>query len=137
MVETTIAKKLLIKPGHSMLLLHAPENYRDQLGTLPVDVEIIETPEDASPQAFDCVLLFASDQSQLASRAPLALSSVRPNGMLWIAYPKKTSQLNTDLSRDAGWDAVTSAGMQGVSLIALDETWSAMRFRLVAQVTKR
>lgn len=137
MAETTIATKLLIKPGQSMLLLHAPENYRDQLGTLPEGVEIVETPEDALPQAFDCVLLFAGDRSQLASHAPLALSSVRPNGLLWIAYPKKTSKLNTDLSRDLGWDVVTSVGMQGVSLIALDETWSAMRFRPVAQVAKR
>lgn len=137
MSVTTIAKKLGIKPGYAVLLLHAPENYREHLGALPQEVEVIETPEDASAQAFDCVLLFARDQAQLATRAPLALSSVRPSGLLWIAYPKKTSKLHTDLSRDVGWDAVTDAGMQGVSLIALDETWSAMRFRPLAQVAKR
>lgn len=134
---TTIAKKLGIKPRHAVLLLHAPENYREPLGELPEGVEVIETPEDATPQAFDCVLLFARDRAQLAVRAPLALASVRPSGLLWIAYPKKTSNLNSDLSRDVGWDAVTNAGMQGVSLIALDETWSAMRFRPVVQVAKR
>ena len=54
---------------------------------------------------------------------------MRDGGLLWLAFPKKSSGIATDLTRDHGWDVIHRAGWQGVSLIAVDERWSAMRLR--------
>jgi hypothetical protein len=61
--------------------------------------------------------------------APIALQALRPGGVFWVSYPKRSSQVKTDLTRDAGWETLWSAGMRAVSQIAIDETWSALRFR--------
>jgi hypothetical protein len=127
--DTPMVRKLGIKAGYRVLLLDAPDGWRGQLGAMPEGVTLAETPDGA----FDCVLLFAPGKADLARRAPAAISAVRPAGLLWIAYPKKTSKRGADLSRDEGWDVVHAAGWQGVSLIALDEIWSAMRFRPLAE----
>jgi hypothetical protein len=59
---------------------------------------------------------------------------VRPDGLLWICYPKKSSKAATDLTRDVLWDMVKGYGVVGVSLISIDDVWSAMRFRPADQV---
>src|SRR5260221_14455771 len=96
MPDTPIVKKLGIKAGRRVVLLDAPYGWRGQLWALPEGATLAETPEGA----FDCVLLFASNMADLARRAPTAIAALRPGGLLWIAYPKKSSKRNTDLSRD-------------------------------------
>jgi len=128
MPDTPLVKKLGIKAGYRVLLLNAPDDWRSQLGALPDGATLAETPEGE----FDCVLLFAPSKADLARRAITAIAALRPGMLLWIAYPKKSSKRNTDLSRDVGWVVVHAAGWQGVSLIALDEVWSAMRVRPIA-----
>jgi hypothetical protein len=56
-------------------------------------------------------------------------SHVAPLHALWIAYPKKTPGMKTDLSRDVGWEDVERASLSAVTQVAVDETWSALRFR--------
>lgn len=51
-----------------------------------------------------------------------------------IDYPKKSSKVETDISRDVGWDAVKKTDWEGVAIVAIDDTWSALRFRPVAEV---
>lgn len=67
---------------------------------------------------------------------PKAVEAVKPEGVLWISYPKGSSKIKTDISRDKGWDSVKAMGFVGVSMISVDDTWSAMRFRPV-ELTKR
>jgi hypothetical protein len=55
----------------------------------------------------------------------MALNAIKEDGLLWISYPKKTSKIKTDI----GGDVMTHAGYDGVSLISINETWSAIRFR--------
>jgi hypothetical protein len=78
---------------------------------------------------FDWVQLFARSVSELESLAPAALRAVKRDGLLWIAYPKKSGPIKTDISRDVGWHPVHDAGWMGVTLVSLDETWSCGRFR--------
>src|SRR5262249_23589089 len=84
---------------------------------------------DGKSKDFDCVQLFVENVKQLNRDGPRALKAVKPDGLLWICYPKGTSKVKTDISRDAGWDVVAAAGVEGGGLVAIDETWSAMRFR--------
>jgi len=55
---------------------------------------------------------------------------------LWISYPKRSSKVETDITRDVGWDVVYKAGLEGVTQIAIDDTWSALRFRPADRVGK-
>lgn len=65
------------------------------------------------------------------------LNSVSEDGMLWMAYPKKSSKLYSDLTRDSGWSLIQDAGWVGVSLIAIDDDWSAMRYIRSENVGKK
>ncbi len=129
MVDAGVAKKLGIKPGFKLLLLNAPEEHRQALSGLgnPVDT----TPK--SDASYDTVLGFAPTKADADKLSPAARKAVKPGGVLWMAYPKR-SAAKTDITRDTGWDDMYGARWRPVSLVALDETWSALRFRPVEDV---
>jgi hypothetical protein len=130
MSETPLVKKLGIKPGQRVLLLRAPQDYRALLGALPEGVVLAE----AADGAFDVVQLFAHTLADLEEHAPGAIAALRPGGLLWISYPKKSSKVSMDLNRDIGWEPLAHAGLRPVTQIAIDGVWSALRFRPVAEV---
>ncbi|MEZ0368170.1 MAG: hypothetical protein ACAI44_03675 [Candidatus Sericytochromatia bacterium] len=115
-----MSDKLKLRTGDSLLLLNAPT------GFIP---EFPYSNDPAARKAFDAVLLFVADQAELGRFAETAVSSLKPDGLLWVAYPKKTSKQSSDLNRDQGWDLLKAKGFEGVALVALDETWSALRLR--------
>lgn len=129
MADTPLHKKLLLKPGYRVLLLNAPAGYRDLLSPLQ-DVEVSETAEGV----FDVVQVFARMQADVERLAPAAIAATRPGGVLWWTYPKKTGAIASDLSRDHGWQALNERGYQPVTQIAIDATWSALRFRPTAEI---
>ncbi|MGE5623884.1 MAG: hypothetical protein ACM3UP_02545, partial [Methanocella sp.] len=69
--------------------------------------------------------------------AKAAAEAVKQDGVLWFCYPKKTARTETDLTRDAGWEALRRLGFEPVSNVAVDEVWSALRFRASALVRHR
>lgn len=124
MPDATLAKKLRILPGNRLLLLRAPDSYRATLA-LPEGVIVESDPSGV----YDVVQLFARTLADVDRDLPTAIAAIRPRGMLWIAWPKKTTRLPTELTRDTLWPRVHEAGWSGVAAIAIDETWSALRFR--------
>src|SRR6266545_2519773 len=84
--------------------------------------------------AFDLVHLFVRDRSALRGVSESAITAVRPGGRLWVSYPKRSSKVPTDLTRDAGWEPLVEAGWVAVTQISVDEVWSALRFRPAAEV---
>ncbi|MDB5076388.1 MAG: hypothetical protein JWO42_2567 [Chloroflexi bacterium] len=127
MPDTPLAKKLFIKPGMRLLILNAPEGYRSLLGELHAEPE--STPGQAG--TFDWVQMFAKNLTELEQASPAAQTAVKPGGTLWISFPKKTSKLASDIGRDSAWNLMGEKGWQGTTNIAIDETWSAMRFKLL------
>lgn len=127
MVDTPLAKKLGIKPGHSLLILDAPDGYLEALRPLPEGVTVATSAK--AGERFDVVQRFVTSADDVATRAAAAIAAFTPNGLLWFAYPKKTGAIKTDISRDRGWEPVGAAGFLPVTQIAIDETWSALRFR--------
>ena len=119
------AKKLKLKAGSRITLVNAPADYPAALGALPPEVEISQ-PLDGT---FDWILLFARDQAQLAQSIPMIAGHLRPASLLWIAFPKGASKIQTDLTRDQGWEAVVQADLKWINLVSLDETWSAFALR--------
>ena len=65
------------------------------------------------------------------------LESADPGALVWISYPKKSSRLDSDLSREVVWAAMEETGWRPVSQIAIDEVWSALRFRPIQDVKSR
>lgn len=125
MAETSLVKKLVIKPGYRLLILNAPDGYTDLLGELPEGAAIDTT---ANGQ-YDLVQLFVKSKADLNAHAPNAIAAVKSGGLLWFTYPKKTSAIKTDINRDEGWEVVLKAGWDPVTQIAIDATWSALRFK--------
>jgi hypothetical protein len=85
----------------------------------------------------DFVQLFVRDSAELAQHAPAALAAIKPDGVLWIAYPKQSAKVKTDITRDRGWEPVIAAGLRPVTQIAVDETWSALRWRPIELVKSK
>jgi hypothetical protein len=120
-----LTQKLRIHAGQKLLILNAPEGYLSKLGALPEGVIVSHTPEGV----FDFVQLFIKSIAELEENGPIAMGAVKFDGLLWICYPKQTSGINTDINRDSGWSVIQKAGLKPVTQIAIDETWSALRFR--------
>jgi len=80
------------------------------------------------PKSAKALLLFVKDSQELKAKAAPAVAAARRDAITYIAYPK-AGQLGTDLSRDGLAAMLEGQGIQGVRMIAIDDTWSAMRFR--------
>jgi|WetSurMetagenome_2_1015567.scaffolds.fasta_scaffold54057_3 hypothetical protein len=130
MTETPLVKKLQLKPGQQALFLNAPEGYVASLGPLPDGVALVDGPTGT----LDFVQIFVRDSAELTTHAPAALAAIKLDGVLWIAYPKQSAKVKTDLTRDRGWEPVTALGLRPVTQIAIDETWSALRWRPIERV---
>jgi hypothetical protein len=120
----TAATKLGIKPGHTVHPINAPGDYAALVGGLPDGATVVE-----QGPAADVVHAFARTLGELTTHGQAAVEAARPGGLVWISYPKGgKSELKRDLLHDAipGWQPVTQ--------IAIDETWSALRFRPDAEV---
>lgn len=125
MADSPLVKRLQVKPGQRMVVINPPAGYLDVLGPLPPDVELAETPDGT----FDFVQLFVRNVAELERDAPTAIGALKRDGLLWISYPKRSSKVPTDLTRDVGWAAIARAGLEGVAQVAIDDVWSALRFR--------
>jgi hypothetical protein len=130
---TSIVKKLGLKPGVRALVLGAPSGYMNSLGPLPDGVAVSER----LGSAHEFVQFFATKKSEITKSAKKLLQSAAPGALVWITYPKKTSGVDSDLSREAVWAAMEGTGWRPVSQIAIDEVWSALRFRPTQDVKPR
>jgi hypothetical protein len=125
MSQKSLTQKLLIKPRHQVLLLNAPQGYADMLLPLPEGAAFSTTPGTN----FDCVLAFVYNKADIDTHAETIVKSVNHDGLMWFAYPKKSSKVKTDITRDIGWESVRKLGMEAIAQVAIDDTWAATRFR--------
>src|SRR6266487_3976532 len=111
--------------GMRALIVGAPPVYLKLLVPLPKGVVITSTADGVHP----FVQVFATSLAEISKVSANLLRHVAGGGLLWIAYPKKTSGIESDLSRDLVAEAMSRTGWRPVSIIAIDEIWSALRFR--------
>lgn len=133
MAEKSPASKLLLKSGQRAAILNAPEGYPAALGALPDGVDL----HAALDGTFDNLLLFVRDKAQLHREFGSAIAATAPGGLLWIIYAKQTSKVKSDINRDIIWSETQETGWRPVTQVALDDTWSALRFRPTADVKSR
>jgi hypothetical protein len=120
---TPLVKKLGIKSGFSVVFMNAPVDFARTLG-LPPDVVVNKTPR---PQ-LDFVLLFVKSEKQLTQKFSHVAAKLKPNGMLWVAWPKKSSGVVTDLTFTNVQAIGLAAGLVDVKICAIDEVWSGLKF---------
>ena len=125
MTESALAKKLKLKPGQRAAIIGAPGGYMDSLRPLPEHVELSQRLDGT----FDWVQIFVKNQAEIAQLFPKVLQSLKPESMLWVSFPKGTSKIQTDLTRDRGWEVVQQADLKWINLISVNETWSAFSLR--------
>jgi hypothetical protein len=129
-----LTKKLHLKPGMRFIATNPPEGFQRTLGPLPERA----AQERALRGTFDLILLFVSSKKELKGQWTKALSSLKPDGLLWVAYPKKSSGIPSDLTAMSGdWEGSIDSEWQPVSMIAVDEHWSATRFKHAPGLKKR
>lgn len=113
-------------------IIGAPREYQRLLEPLPEGVVVAEENEDP-----DFVQLFATRMGEVKTAAPGILKHAAPGAVVWITYPKKSSGTESDLSRDGLAEAIQKFGWRPVSIVSIDDVWSALRFRPVADVKAR
>lgn len=119
-----LAQKLNLKTGYRGLVMNAPRTF--DYSELFWDMMVSDTVTD---QPVDFVLLFVHNKAELEAHLAQAKTAVKPDGKLWIAYPKGSSKVETDLNRDKLWMLLKEHHLDVVRQIAVDEVWSAMRFK--------
>jgi hypothetical protein len=122
---TPLPRKLGIKAGHRVLLDSAPAGFEtDLLVPLPDDVVIHRR---AGRAPYDVVVAFRSDTATYLRHLERDIARTTTAGSLWIARPKKSSGVETDLTEDVARREALAAGVVDVKVCAIDETWSGMK----------
>ncbi len=124
MPDKSICEKLLLKPGREISFLNTPDSFRDHAGILPPFAKITDSFENA-----DVILLFVRNLKEISEQFTKIHMNLNENIIFWVGYPKKSGKITSDLDRDYLNIYLNTLGWQGVSLISLDETWSAMRVK--------
>jgi hypothetical protein len=125
-----IFDKLNLKTETQLVVINAPESFEAALAEL-ADREILRDAKKAKAITF--ALAFATTKAEVDQLTKALTAKITDDGTLWFAYPKQTSKkYKCEFNRDTGWQALGDAGYEPVRQVAIDEDWSALRFRKVA-----
>lgn len=131
---TPLPQKLGIKPGHRLLLLDAPPGFaKKTLGRLPEGVTTSD--KSAGRESFDVIVRFVTSRKVLEKSFDKTRARLDPSGGFWVAWPKKASGVETDVTEDVVREIALPTGMVDNKVCAIDETWSGLR--LVVRVADR
>jgi hypothetical protein len=117
----------------TVLVRDAPPDFASLLANVADGIKLVK----ASDKRVNCVIAFVRSKADVRDVASAVFSAVVDDGLLWFAYPKKSSAVKSDLSRDIGWEPVFAGGFDSVAQISIDETWTGFRFRPKHLVGKR
>lgn len=131
---TPLFTKLNLKDQTELLIINAPESFEPELAAL-TGVAILRDPAEIGHAPF--VLAFVTTQSQVDALAHVVAEKTVGDAVVWFAYPKATSKkYRCEFNRDSGFGELGAAGFEPVRQVAIDEDWSAVRFRRVAYIKK-
>lgn len=134
MSSPSIIEKLQLKDEKNLLIQGLPSSIEKQFIKLSFAKNL--TPLLKS-RKIDFALVFAVSQQQLKGILKEVVPSLQPDAKLWIAYPKLTSKIASDLSRNTSWEFIDQHGFEGVRLIALDNVWSAVWFKRTSEMSEK
>ena len=128
-----LLKKLNYKEYKRIAVINSEESLfkaiSDELKDVITDREIDQR------YAYDFMIIFVQTIKEVNDYSPAALHNLAADGILWFCYPKKSSKkYSSELERDRGWKTLNDLGFYGIRMIAVDENWSAMRFRNIKYI---
>ena len=130
---SSTAQKLRIKENFDLLTINAPADFKKNIGELPKGVRISNDSKN-----YNQVHWFVMNKAQMDKELNSVLKLVNDDVILWIYYPKGTSKVQTDLTRDKGWDNLLNHDeLSWISLISFDDTWSTFGSRLKTEADKK
>jgi hypothetical protein len=132
---TGIFEKLNLWAQQEIVVLRAPDSFAPELAGLPV-LTIHHHIESVAQIAF--FLAFVTRKAEVDALAAQLAARAEGDATIWFAYPKAASKrLKCDFNRDTGWDALKAAGFDSVRAVAIDEDWTALRFRRIEFIKSR
>jgi aryl carrier-like protein len=126
MTAQTLLEKLQLQDEKNLLIQGLPSSIEKQFIKLTFSKNV--TPL-LKARKIDFALVFAVSQRQLVDILKDVIPALQEDAKFWIAYPKLTSKIASDLSRDKNWDFLSDYGFEAIRMIALDNVWSAGRFK--------
>lgn len=120
---TPLPRKLGIKEGDDVALVRAPEGFRGTLGELPDGART----RTRLGRDHDVILAFFTRRAELERRFDALAAALDVDGGLWIAWPKRSSGVATDITEDTVREIVLPRGLVDNKVCAIDETWSGLR----------
>jgi len=120
--------KLNYKGQKRISVINSEEKFIQSISAELRDVTIDQKIDPRYP--YDFIIIFVKSVSEVEQLAPGTIHNLKADGVLWFCYPKKTSKkYKSDLNRDHGWTILNESGFHGIRMVAIDENWSALRFR--------
>lgn len=123
-MDSTVFKKMKLKPGTSGIYLYAPREYIEMAN----NQEFIDF---SANKTYDFVHLFVESRQEYSERIGKAIELLSETGMLWISYPKSSGKNKYDINRDVLFTLLPEQGFTACASAALDDKWSAMRFKRI------
>jgi hypothetical protein len=120
---TPLVKKLGIKEEHRLAFPNAPDGFAEQLGELPGGAEVRERVRGP----LDVIVFFTRSRAELERRLPALRRAMDPAAGLWIAWPKRASGVETDMTEDVARDLAYENALVDNKVCAIDQTWSGLR----------
>jgi hypothetical protein len=138
-MPNSISGKLKIKAKFILLTLNAPLNFKKGLEGLPAGVKITDAGKDPIAIGYDQVHWFVLNKAQMEKEMSKVMKLVKPEVTVWVYYPKVSSKVQTDLTRDKGWDCLSAESnkLTWINLISFDETWSVFGFRAKKEADRK
>ena len=124
-----LLKKMQYKGDEEILILNSPDEFKRNLHEISSSAKVLSrNPKNQKEYGF--ILIFVKNCAEIIIHSKLAQNNLIKDGVLWFAYPKKSSKkYSTDVNRDLGWQPLGDLGFEAVRSVAVDEDWSALRFR--------
>ena len=124
--KTPLARKLGIKEGFSILLVNPPDHYFELFVDFPKNMKEVDDPNNGS---LDFIHLFCTSNGYLEKETYRLKPLLKKTGMLWVSWPKGTSEIETDLNRDIIREYILSEiGLVDIKVAAIDDDWSGLKF---------
>lgn len=130
----TLFNKMQYKGAGPILVWNAPDSFRPEMEDMS-EYEVHTEPQQG--RTYNLILCFVSQAADIKKWCLPLSETLEDNGLFWWAYTKKSSKkYSTDITRDFGWQPLGDQGFEPVRMIAIDDDWSALRFRPVKLIKK-
>lgn len=120
---TPLAKKLSLRDGQRVWFLAMPESVQDEIDEYALELTFIADPADG----IDAAHIFVTERARLEELLTTLRNQISTDGQIWVSWPKKASQLSTDISEDTIREVCLPLGLVDTKVCAVDETWSGLK----------